>query len=195
MAEITLAAKKREISNKGAVKALRREERVPGVLYSRHHEPVAFSVEEKAIKPLVFTTESHLVNLAVEEGETLQAVIKDIQFDPVTDRIIHFDLHGVKPGETIEVEVPLQLKGQAAGVRAGGNLRHSLHKIVVSVLPKDIPSHIEVDISNLNTGQSIHVGDLSYDNMEIVTAANAMVCSVTKSRAELTGEATEETEE
>jgi len=195
MAEITLAAKKRERSNKGAIKALRREERVPGVLYSKHHDPVAFSVEEKAIKPLVFTTESHLVNLAIEEGENLQAIIKDVQFDPVTDRIVHFDLHGVKLGETIEVEVPLQLTGQAAGVRSGGNLRHSLHKIVVAVLPKNIPSHLEVDISELKTGQSIHVGDLSYEGMEIVTAANAMVCSVTKSRAELTDEETEETEE
>ena len=192
MAEVKLAAQKRERSNKGAVKALRREERVPGVLYSKHHEPVAFSVEEKAIKPLVFTTEFNLVNLELDNGENLQAIIKDVQFDPVSDRIVHFDLHGIKTGETIEVEVPLQLTGQAAGVKAGGNLRHQLHKIKISVLPKNIPSHLEVDITELTTGQSIHVGDLSYENLEIVTAGNAMVCSITKSREELTGEAGEE---
>lgn len=193
MAEIKLAAKKREKSNKGAVKALRREERVPGVLYSRHHEPVSFSVEEKAIKPLVFTTESHLINLEIESGENLQAIIKDVQFDPVTDRIVHFDLHGIKLGEKIEVEIPLLFVGQPEGVRAGGNLRHNLHKILVSCLPKHLPSHLEVDISGLQTSQSIHVGDLSFENMEIITASNAMVCSVTKSRGEETETEDEET--
>lgn len=186
MAERILAAQKREITTKGAVKSLRREGKVPGVIYANGFEPIAFSVNEKDIIPLVFTKENYVVNLQVEGEKNHLAIMKDVQFDPVSDRVIHFDLHAVTEGQTIQVEIPLNFVGQAAGVKAGGTLKLSSHKVLVECLPKDIPSHLDVNLAPLESGQSIHAGDLSYENIKIVSSSNLMIASVERGRDEKT---------
>ncbi len=194
MAEIRLAAEKREISTKGAINQLRRNDLVPGVFYSKENEPIHFSINETAVHPLIYTTETNIVVLELE-GKEYRAILKDAQFDPVSEKVLHIDLHGLKTGENIQIEIPIQLIGTAKGIKAGGRLDHSLFKLQIECLPKDIPSNIEVDITELGVGDSIHVSDLNFENLTILTDGNAIVASVSKSRSTTEEEAEENAEE
>ena len=184
MADLNITASPREITTKGAVNKLKREGHVPGVLYSNEMEPIIFSVPELALKPVVYTTEMHLVNIKIGENEEIKSILKDIQFDPLTDKIIHVDFQAIKAGQVIQVQVPINVIGQAVGVKNGGRLAQSLHKVDVECLPKDIPTHLEVDISDLDIGDSILVRELNTDNIKILNAEDASVVAVTTSRAE-----------
>lgn len=184
MDKVILEAKKRQTPTKSALNQLRKSGKVPGVFYSKHHEPITIEVPESAIKPLVFTSKTSLISLNLDGGEKYDCVIKDVQFDPVTDRIIHFDLLGLQLGEKVQFEVPVLLKGTAIGVKEGGIVQHLAHKLEVECLPTDIPEHIEVDISNLKIGDSIHVSDLNVPGISFITNADTLVVSITHSRAE-----------
>lgn len=184
MAERSLAAKKREISTKGAVNALRREGNVPGVLYAKGIDPIAFYVSENAINPLVFTKENYIVNFELEGEVSHKAVIKDVQFDPVSDRIRHFDLHGLTAGHLIQMEVPVNFVGQAAGVKAGGNIQYHMHKLSVECLPANIPSHLDIDVTDLNAGQALYARDLNFEGIKVITPGTLMLVSVARGRGE-----------
>lgn len=195
MDKVTLEAKKRQISTKSALTQLRKEGRVPGVFYSKHHEPLALDVQANALNPLVFTSKAHLINLKVDTGETFDCVIKDVQFDPVTDKIIHFDLLGLETGEKVDIEVPVQIVGTAIGVKEGGFLQQFLHKLEIECLPNDIPEHIEVDVTNLKKGHSIHISDLNIPNITFKQSPDSIIVSVTHQRADRTAEVSTEAEE
>ena len=184
MADLNITAIPREVSTKGAVNKLKREGQVPGVLYSNEMEPITFSIPELALKPVVYTTEMHLVNIKIGDNEEVKSILKDIQFDPLTDKIIHVDFQAIKAGQVIQVQVPINIIGQAIGVKNGGRLAQSLHKVDVECLPKNIPTHLEVDISDLDIGDSILVRELNTDNIKILNAEDASVVGVTTSRAE-----------
>jgi large subunit ribosomal protein L25 len=184
MDKVILEAKKRQISTKSALTQLRKSGRVPGIFYSKHHEPLAIDVETNSLNPLVFTSKTHLISLNVDSGDTFDCVIKDVQFDPVTDKIVHFDLIGLEVGEKVNIEVPVQLIGTAVGIKEGGVLQQLLHKVEIECLPGDIPEHIEVDITNLKKGQSIHIGELNFPNITFLQSADAIIVSVTHQRAE-----------
>ncbi|MGE5681821.1 MAG: 50S ribosomal protein L25 [Bacillota bacterium] len=184
MAEIVLNANAREISRKSANKQLRKNGRIPGVFYSKSEKPIAIEVAEQALKPLVFTSEAHIVSLKVGDNDGLTCVIKDVQFDPVSDKIVHFDLQGVTKGETLEIEVPVILAGNAAGIKQGGIVQQALHKLDIECLPSEMPEHLEVNISNLNLGESLHVRDLKFNNITILTAEDAVVVTVAAPRTE-----------
>ena len=184
MDKVILEAKKRQISTKSALTQLRKSGRVPGIFYSKHHEPLAIDVETNSLNPLVFTSKTHLISLKVDSGDTFDCVIKDVQFDPVTDKIVHFDLIGLEVGEKVNIEVPVQLVGTAVGIKEGGVLQQLLHKLEIECLPGDIPEHIEIDITNLKKGQSIHIGELNFPNITFLQSADAIVVSVTHQRAE-----------
>jgi len=184
MDKVILEAKKRQISTKSALTQLRKSGRVPGIFYSKHHEPLPIDVETNSLNPLVFTSKTHLISLKVDSGDTFDCVIKDVQFDPVTDKIVHFDLIGLEVGEKVNIEVPVQLVGTAVGIKEGGVLQQLLHKLEIECLPGDIPEHIEIDITNLKKGQSIHIGELNFPNITFLQSADAIVVSVTHQRAE-----------
>lgn len=173
-----LEAKQRTNINKSERNKIRREGRIPGVIYSKHIQPITIDVAEKALKPLVFTAKAHLISLKLAGHEDQECIIKDIQFDPVTDKIIHFDLIGLIRGEKLEIDVPVQLKGSAAGIKEGGVIQYPLHKLLVKCFPKDLPDHLEIDVSNLNIGDAIHVSDLVYENIEILNPGDAVIVSV-----------------
>ena len=194
MSEISLKASKRSLSTKGAVNQLRKSGSVPGVYYSKGQDPIALSVTENDLKPLVYTAETHLVDLQLENEEPKKCVIKNVQFDPVSDKMIHFDLQGLTVGQTLQIEVPILFTGQAIGVREGGVVQHHLHKLEVECLPKDIPDHITIDITNIKLGHSIHVSDLALENITILNPAGVIIVSVTTPRAATT-ETPVETEE
>jgi len=178
METVTLEANERKDTNKAARNKVRREGRVPGVFYSRHSDPISVDVLEKKIHPMVFTSKTNLISLKIEGREELECIIKDIQFDPVTEEIVHFDLLGVTRGEVIQLEIPVQLLGNSVGVKEGGVLQHLLHKLDVECLPKHIPEQIEVDISELAIGDSVYVSNISLENLTLLNPTDAIVVTV-----------------
>ncbi len=178
MAEIKLNAKSREISTKGKINELRRQGFVPGVFYIKNEDPIYFYVPESSLRPLVYTTEMHLVDLIIDEDKNYKSIVKDVQFDPITDKMIHVDLQGITVGQAIEVQVPILLTGQAIGIKEGGRLQQVIHKLDVECLPKDIPEQLEVDITNLKIGDNLLVKDLSYDNIKILTEEDAVIVTI-----------------
>lgn len=184
MEKVVLEAKKRTEINKASRSALRKEGKVPAIIYSKHHEPLPLSISEREIHPLVFTSKTSLISLNVEGQEEQDCIIKDVQFDPVTEKIVHVDLLGLKKGEKIQIEVPVQLVGNPIGIKEGGILQHNLHKLEIECLPTDIPEHLEIDVTNLKLGSSIHVSDLSFENIVILNLPDAMVASVTHPKVE-----------
>jgi len=191
MAERILKAKKREISTKGAINQLRKSGFVPGIYYSKGKEQITFSVEEVALNKFVFTSETGIIQLSFDGEEQLGCVIKDIQFDPVTDKVVHFDVQGVTLGQLLQIELPISLVGNAIGVKDGGILQEQTHKLEVECLPRDIPQHIEVDISGLKIGESIHVRDLKLDKIEILNSEDTVIVSIVHPKVEEASESSE----
>ncbi len=183
MSEITVQAKKRILSTKGVVNKLRRDGNIPGIYYTKGVEPIPIYLSERTLKPLVFTSETHIVNLKIDEGEELKSILKNIQFDPVTDRVVHFDLLGISADQEIEIEVPVLIEGQAKGVKEGGVIQHTMHKIHISCLPADIPEHVVINISDLGVGDSVHVKDLKINKAKILHHDDVIIVSVVIPRA------------
>ena len=184
MEKVLLEASRRNTQTKSSRKVLRKSGKVPGIFYSKQIEPISIEVSEKSIKPLVFTTETHLISLKVDDNQEFECIIKDVQFDPVTDNIVHFDLVGLVSGETIQLEVPILYIGNPVGVRDGGILQQSLHKLEIECLPKDIPQNFEINISDLKLGDSIHVGDLNFENVKILNLKDIVVVAVAHPKVE-----------
>ncbi len=183
MEKKVLEAAVRDTISKPGRSTLRQTGKVPGILYAKSISPVAFSVLENAIKPFVFTSEAHIINLKLDNQQEYDCVLKDVQFDPVTDRVIHFDLQVLVSGEKIEIEVPVTLKGTSIGVRDGGLLQQFYHKISIECVPANIPEHIELDITNLKLGDSIHAGDIHIEGIDILIGAENVLVAVTHPRA------------
>lgn len=184
MEKVVLEANIRDQFSKGSNNRLRKEGRVPGVFYSKNDEPIAIDVVEKSINPLVFTSQTNLISLKTNNGKEFDCLIKDIQFDPVTDRVIHIDLFGLTTNETIEIEVPLQFLGSPIGVKDGGIMQAVLHKLLVECMPGDMPPHLEVEVGDLKLGDSIHVSDLKFENITILSSPESVVVSITHPKVE-----------
>jgi large subunit ribosomal protein L25 len=182
MDAIKLEVKPRE-TGKRASKEIRRAEEVPCVLYGQHTDPVHFRVGVLDMRPLIYTAETHVVAIDVD-GEHHEAIVKHIDFHPVTDVPIHVDFLALTAGETIDMTIPIVTVGTAPGVKAGGLLSQPLNELQVRCLPKDIPGHIEVEIGELEIGDSVHVSDLTVENVEILTDPARTVVTVTAPRIE-----------
>lgn len=182
MKKVELTATKRDTQGTKGAAALRRAKRVPCVLYggsSVEH----FSVEESALRKLVFTPESYRIELDID-GQKRMALIHDKQFHPVSDAILHCDF--VEMGENKEARVSLavRLKGQSAGVKKGGILSQPMRKLRVKGLPGSLPEHLEVDITNLELNHAIHVSDLSFPGITIAEKPTDVVASVRMAKKE-----------
>ena len=195
MEKVIIEANERKTINKRSRNSLRNEGRVPGVLYGSRMEPIPIDVTRLVINPLVFTAKTNLISLKLDGHEEYECVIKDVQFDPVTDEVLHFDLIGLTRGEKIQLEVPLKLLGNAVGVKEGGLLQESMHKLSIECLPKDIPQSLELEVTELNIGDSIHVSDLNFENITILNPENTIVVSVVLPKVEIEVEEVEEGEE
>jgi large subunit ribosomal protein L25 len=195
MEKVIIEANERKTINKRSRNILRNEGRVPGVLYGSRMEPIPIDVTRLVINPLVFTAKTNLISLKLNGHDEYECVIKDVQFDPVTDEVLHFDLIGLTRGEKIQLEVPIKLLGNAVGVKEGGLLQESMHKLSIECLPKDIPQSIELEVTELNIGDSIHVSDLNFENITILNPENTIVVSVVLPKVEKEVEEVEEGEE
>lgn len=185
----------REAKKKEAAK-LRREGQVPAVVYHKGEETVTISVEEMALTKLVHSAESHLIDLQYPDGKTTRSFIKDIQFDPVTDRVIHADFQLFSADEVVEMEVPLHFEGEAQGVKiGGGKLQINLHALTLKGNPEDMPEHFTVDVSGLALGQTLHIRELELGalagKVTILGEADAPVVSVMAPRKEVEAAAEE----
>lgn len=194
MKTVELKGSLREAVGKASSKNLRKEGQVPCVLYG-NGENVHFHTHENSFKELVFTPNAYLVNIEVE-GKTYQAVLRDIQFHPVNDKILHVDFFQVDEKEPVWIKLPVVLEGSSVGVIAGGRLVQKMRKIKVKALPNELPDEIKVDITKLAIGKSIKIKDLDTDGLEFMEPANAVVVLVKMARAAaLAAGTTEEGEE
>jgi large subunit ribosomal protein L25 len=181
MTEIVLNAEIRK-TGKSASNQLRRSGKIPGIYYAPGDEPLPIAVKETELKKLTYTTEAHVVRLKLGDGKEFQCILKEVEFDPVTDKPIHFDLYGLKAGATVTLEIPVVLVGKAPGVEKGGVIEHLLHTVEVECPANAIPEHIEVDISALDIGDAIHVKDLKIPNVKILENELAVVVAVVPPR-------------
>lgn len=182
MQTITLKATKRENSGKKFNKKLRKEGRVPGVLYGDKGENVLFSITEKELKKVIYTNKVYIINLDVE-GEVYSCIKKDAQFHPVTDITLHVDFLRVNETDPIRIFVPVSLNGFAKGVQAGGFLYKMKLYLKIKALLKDIPDQVDIDVTELELGKSLQIKDLNLENIEILEPASDVVAMVKLTRA------------
>lgn len=187
MKEISLAGQVRTDLGKKASKLLRKEGNIPCNLYGLavndgKPEALPFSVSMSDLRKIIYTPHIYLINLTVD-GVTRKAVLKEIQFHPVTDAVLHVDFLEVNEEKPVVIGLPVKLVGLAQGVRDGGRMSLSLRKINVKATYPMLPEHLDVDVTALKIGKSIKVGALSYDGLELVTGKDVVVCSVKMTRA------------
>ncbi len=185
MKSITIQGTKRESVGKKSTKALRDAELVPCVVYGGS-ETLNFSAEERAFKGLVYTPEAHTVSIELD-GNTIPAVLQDIQFHPLTDKILHADFYQLSDDKPVVMEVPVRLTGRSKGVVAGGAMRQSFRKLKVKAIPGNLPDEIVVDVTPLKIGSKLYVGDIKVEGFTFMHPDNAVVVAVKMSRTAAKG--------
>ena len=162
-------------------KAARREGQVPCIVYGGGEE-IAFSVDAKELGQLIYTPNSYIIEINID-GKIVKAVMREVQFHPVREQILHVDFYRIQEGKPVAVNVPVRLTGNAEGVKIGGKLALSARKLTVKGLVEYIPDEIVVDVTPLKVGQTIFVGDLQHENLTFMTPATTAVCAVRVTRA------------
>jgi large subunit ribosomal protein L25 len=180
MKSISINGTKRAAQLKKEAKHLRAEGKVPCVLYGGK-EQVHFSTPEISLKGLVYTPEVHTVDLNID-GNSYKAIMKDLQFHAVTDKILHIDFLEMSDDKKVTIDIPVKISGNSAGVRAGGQLITKLRKLKISALPKDLPDRIEVKIDDLNIGDSVRVRDIKLNGVLILDSPNNVITAVKTTR-------------
>ncbi len=194
MKSIDIKGTAREANGKKGARAIRKEGYVPcnlyGVARGENGLPVAksFAVVASELRNLVYTPDIHVVNLDID-GTAHKAVMKELQFHPVTDDILHIDFYEVTEQKPITFEVPIKLNGLAEGVKSGGKLVANVRKLKVRALYTNIPERLDIDVSGLGLGKTIKVGELSFENIELVTSPSVVVCQVKMTRSAISAAA------
>lgn len=180
MKTVSMSGSLRENVGKKDAKALRRQDLVPCVVYGGE-EQIQFSVEQKDFKPLLFTPETHYINLNIN-GKEIRAILQDIQYHPVSDEVLHADFLRIYDDKPITTLIPVNPIGVAPGVLQGGKLVTKLRKLRIKGLPDNIPQHIDIDISKLEIGNSIRVEKLELENVECLENKSSIVLWVKPTR-------------
>ena len=191
MKSITINGSQRESVGKKATKALRNAGQVPCVLYGGD-KPVHFYAPELAFSKLVYTPNAHTVVIELANGTTFNAVLQDIQFHPVTDRILHIDFYQLFDDKEIALNIPVELTGNSRGVKNGGVLRKNNRKLRVKALPANLPDLIEIDITNLKIGDKVSVADLDQSKYTLLHSENTVICQIKTSRTAVVDDEDEE---
>jgi len=181
MKTITISGTKRANVGKRNAKDVRNSGQVPCVIYGGK-EQIHFSALEKDFKPLVYTPDAHLVT--IDLGDTkVNAILQDIQYHKIKDGVLHADFLELMPGKPVIINIPVKVKGNAKGVREGGRLIKKMRTLKVKALAEKLPENIELDITDLNIGDSIHVGDIKLDGVTFLDAHKITVVGVRVTRA------------
>lgn len=183
MKSITIKGQERESVGKKATKALRDAGMVPCVIYGGN-QTVHFAADERAFKSLVYTPNAHTVVIELE-GKSYNAILQDIQFDPVSDRINHIDFYQLNDEKEIIMEVPVKIIGNSKGVMAGGTLNLNQRRLKVKALPKNLPDFVEADVTELEMGNKLYITKLPTNNFKLMHPDNTVVAQVKISRAAL----------
>lgn len=181
MISLEMNASERPDSGTSIAKKERRESLVPCVLYGGEEKPIHFVIPEKDFKPLVYTSNVHTVDINLS-GKKYPAVLKDIQFHPVSDKILHVDFYRLHKDKEIEMDVPVQIIGRAEGILLGGVLRKNYRKLRIKALPDNLPDFIEVDITGMQIGNKFYVTKLASDKYKVMHPDNTVVCQIKTSR-------------
>jgi large subunit ribosomal protein L25 len=181
MKNITIDGQLRSATGKKAARAVRSEEQVPGVIYGGANT-VHFSASQKALKPFVYTPEFQLATVTVE-GTTYKCILKDLQFDRVTDKLIHVDLLELVEGKTLLANIPIKYTGTSVGVKEGGRFVPKLNTVKVKTTPQYLKECLEVSITNLEIGKNLRVQDIVAEGMTLMQSPRIPICSVVTTRA------------
>ena len=188
MKEIAINGQKREATGKKASKMIRKEGLVPCNLYGEKKgenglpEALAFTASFAELRKVVYTPHVYVVNITID-GKEHKAIVKELQFHPTSDALLHADFFEINETKPITVGIPVKLNGLAQGVRDGGKLNLSIRKIDVTAPYKQIPEVLDIDVTNLALGKAIKVGELSFEGLTLATPAQVVVCSVKETRA------------
>ena len=188
MKEINVSGKKRTDMGKKASKLLRKEGMIPCNLYGEKKgenglpEAMSFMAPMTELRKAVYTPHVYVINLNID-GTEHKAIIKELQFHPTSDALLHADFFEISETKAITVGLPVNLTGHAQGVRDGGRLSLSIRKINVTAPYKNIPEKLDIDVTDLQLGKAIKVGSLSFEGLEIATPKEVIVCSVKATRA------------
>lgn len=194
MKSIDVKGTARVAGGKKAAKLIRKAGSVPCNLYGEAKDekglPVAvsFACEASELRNLVYTPDIYSVNLNID-GKECKAIMKELQFHPVTDQLLHVDFYEITDTKPIIMEVPIKLNGLAEGVKAGGKLAASVRKLKVRALYTQIPERLDIDVTNLGLGKTIKCGELSFEGLELVTNASVVVCQVKMTRSAISAAA------
>ncbi len=199
---VSLAAQHRDTAGKGPARQMRMVGRIPAVVYGRGRDPESLSVSAAEVDKLLaaHATASTVISLAID-GDPVKVLIRDVQRHPLRRDITHLDFYEIHEGESISVTVPIHLEGSPDGVRnAGGTLDQVLREVQIAVLPRHIPERVELEVTALTIGQSLHVRDLVIENANILTDGEMTICSIIPPRVEevvapVEGEVEEEEQE
>lgn len=201
MAEtITLTAERRDTAGKGAARTLRRAGKIPAVIYGHGTPTRSLSIAQAELERVLqqIGTASAIIDLTIEK-KTVRALIREIQRHPTRKSVAHVDFLEVHAGEKLTLDVQVELVGSPDGVRnAGGVLEQFLREITIEVLPRHIPEHVQLDVTDAKVGHTLHVSDLSIPDAKILTDPGATICTVVPPRVEeepVAIEAAEEEEE
>lgn len=181
MKTIEINGSSRTVLGRKESQKLRKEGKIPCVLYGGE-APVHAIVAESEIRKLIFTPEVYLINLKIE-GKEYKTIMQDIQFHPVNDQVIHIDFLEVHDDQPVKIEVPVKVKGFAKGVKAGGKLKQNVRKLKIKALPAFLPDSIDVNVVDLEIGQSVRVIDMHRDNIEFLNSKTLPIISVVVTRA------------
>lgn len=180
MKKITIEGQLRTATGKTATRQLRSQGMVPGVIYGGAQE-VSFSVTALALKPFIYTPDFQFIEVKID-GKAYTCILKDLQFNKVTDLLTHVDFLELVEGKKVKATIPLKYTGTASGVKEGGKLEIRLKAVKVKTEPKFLKENIEVDLTNLELNQNIRVQDIVAENMEILNSPRIPIASVTMTR-------------
>jgi large subunit ribosomal protein L25 len=187
MKSITINGSQRESVGKKSTKALRNAGQVPCVIYGGD-KPLHFSAPELAFSKLVYTASAHTVVITLDNGEEYNAIMQDIQFHAVTDRILHVDFYQIFENKSITMEIPVQIIGASIGVLNGGTLRRPFRKLKVKAIPSKLPDFVEIDITPLKIGSKLYITELENEDYKFLHPDNTVVCQVRRSRLAIVDE-------
>jgi large subunit ribosomal protein L25 len=193
MKTLAINVKERENVGKTNTRALRNQGNVPCVLYGGEKQ-VTFYAHENDFRKLVYTPDTFVVELDID-GTVTKAIMQDIQFHPVTDKILHIDFLEVFDNKAITVSIPVNLNGTAIGVKNGGNLMFRRSKIITKGLVANLPNSIELNIEHLNIGMFTYIKDITVEGCELIAPGNSVVVGVKTARTVVEEEVEEEVEE
>ena len=176
MEEVVLNVEKRTLMGKKA-KRLFAEKKIPGVFYLGN-ENVTVQADEAPVRTLASSHTTHIIRVKFQDGAERRAVLNDVQIEPVFGKIMHFDLHGIREGQKITVQIPVQLVGTPKGVKDGGIIQYSIHRIRIQCDPDSVPEHIEINVSELGITDSVHIKDVKLEGVKILDNPESAIVTI-----------------